>query len=134
MPYHLFKCSECIPEREKHAVVKGEGEDLSTCLPLGYLNTIPGTISERGCAFCGAKHVIGTPMDDLRGTANALGTIALNRYEGGKAADYLQKEFDIPTIIGPTPIGIRNTDVFLKRVSQLTGKPITQELVHAGRV
>ncbi|SDF08133.1 nitrogenase iron-iron protein, alpha chain [Desulfovibrio legallii] len=65
MPYHLFKCSECIPEREQHAVVKGEGEDLTSCLPLGYLNTIPGTISERGCAFCGAKHVIGTPMKDV---------------------------------------------------------------------
>ena len=65
MPYHLFKCSECIPEREKHAVVKGEADDLSTCLPLGYLNTIPGSISERGCAFCGAKHVIGTPMKDV---------------------------------------------------------------------
>lgn len=65
MPYHLFKCSECIPEREKHAVVKGESDDLSTCLPLGYLNTIPGSISERGCAFCGAKHVIGTPMKDV---------------------------------------------------------------------
>lgn len=65
MPYHLFKCSECIPERKMHAVVKGENDDLSTCLPLGYLNTIPGTISERGCAFCGAKHVIGTPMKDV---------------------------------------------------------------------
>ena len=65
MPYHSFKCSECIPERKKHAVVKGEGEDLTSCLPEGYLNTIPGTISERGCAFCGAKHVIGTPMKDV---------------------------------------------------------------------
>ena len=27
MPYHKFKCSECIPEREKHAVIKGAGED-----------------------------------------------------------------------------------------------------------
>ena len=26
MPYHTFKCSECIPERKKHAVVKGEDE------------------------------------------------------------------------------------------------------------
>nr|WP_236993875.1 nitrogenase component 1 [Methanomassiliicoccus luminyensis] len=65
MPYHLFKCSECIPERKKHAVIKGPGEDLSMALPLGYLNTIPGTISERGCAYCGAKHVIGTPMKDV---------------------------------------------------------------------
>jgi len=65
MPYHRFKCSECIPEREKHAVIKGPGEDLTSCLPLGYKNTIPGTISERGCAYCGAKHVIGAPMKDV---------------------------------------------------------------------
>ncbi len=65
MPNHLFKCSECIPEREKHVVIKGHGEDLTSCLPLGYLKTIPGSISERGCAYCGAKHVIGTPMKDV---------------------------------------------------------------------
>lgn len=65
MPYHQFKCSECIPERLKHAVDKGANEDLTDALPLGYLNTIPGTISERGCAYCGAKHVIGTPMKNV---------------------------------------------------------------------
>lgn len=65
MPYHTFKCSECIPERAKHAVIKGRGEDLTSALPLGYLSTIPGTVSERGCAYCGAKHVIGTPMKDV---------------------------------------------------------------------
>ncbi len=65
MPYHLFKCSECIPEREQHAVIKGKGEDLSMALPQGYLKTTPGSLSERGCAYCGAKHVIGTPMKDV---------------------------------------------------------------------
>lgn len=65
MPYHEFECSKCIPERKKHAVIKGHGEDLTDALPLGYLNTIPGSISERGCAYCGAKHVIGTPMKDV---------------------------------------------------------------------
>ena len=65
MPYHQFKCSECIPERLQHAVDKGVDEDLTSALPLGYLNTIPGTISERGCAYCGAKHVIGTPMKNV---------------------------------------------------------------------
>ena len=70
-----------------------------------------------------------TTIEDLQGTANALGTLALNRYEGGKAAEYLANEFDIPTIIGPTPIGIRNTDAFLKNLKQLTGKPIPQSLV-----
>ncbi|XBS69695.1 nitrogenase iron-iron protein, alpha chain [Acerihabitans sp. KWT182] len=65
MPYHEFDVSKCIPERKLHAVVKGPEEDLSSALPLGYLNTIPGTLSERGCAYCGAKHVIGTPMKDV---------------------------------------------------------------------
>ena len=71
-----------------------------------------------------------TTIADLKGTANAVGTIALARYETGRAATYLEKEFDLPTIIGPTPIGIRNTDIFLKNVQKLTGKPITQALVH----
>jgi nitrogenase molybdenum-iron protein alpha chain len=65
MPYHEFECSTCIPERKKHAVTKGVGENLTSCLPLGYLKTIPGSMSERGCAYCGAKHVIGTPMKDV---------------------------------------------------------------------
>ena len=64
MPYHQFECSKCIPERIKHAVDKTKN-DLTEALPLGYLNTIPGTLSERGCAYCGAKHVIGTPMKDV---------------------------------------------------------------------
>lgn len=70
-----------------------------------------------------------TTIEDLKGTANAVGTIALNRYEGAKAAKFLESSFSIPTIIGPTPIGIRNTDTFLKNVSSLTGKPIPESLV-----
>ncbi|MDQ1289782.1 MAG: nitrogenase molybdenum-iron protein alpha chain, partial [Actinomycetota bacterium] len=65
MPYHEFEASRTLPERKYHAVMKGENDDLTTALPLGYLNTIPGSISERGCAYCGAKHVIGTPMKDV---------------------------------------------------------------------
>lgn len=70
-----------------------------------------------------------TTVADLTGTADALGTIALNRYEGGQTATYLEREFDIPAIIGPTPIGIRNTDIFLQNVRRMTGKPIPQSLV-----
>jgi nitrogenase molybdenum-iron protein beta chain len=70
-----------------------------------------------------------TTVEDLVGTANALGTIALNRYEGGKAAQFLEKEFGIPATIGPTPIGIRNTDTFLQNLKNMTGKPIPPALV-----
>jgi len=70
-----------------------------------------------------------TTVADLTGTADALGTIALNRYEGGQTATYLEREFDIPAIVGPTPIGIRNTDIFLQNVRRMTGKAIPQSLV-----
>lgn len=70
-----------------------------------------------------------TTIEDLTGTADALGTIALNKYEGGKAAEYLKNKFDVPAIIGPTPIGIRNTDTFLQNLKKMTGKPIPKSLV-----
>ncbi|MDF2504451.1 Fe-only nitrogenase subunit beta [Clostridium sp.] len=71
-----------------------------------------------------------TTIEELTDTANAVGTIALNRYEGGKAAEYLENEFKVPAVIGPTPIGIRNTDIFLKNLSKMTGKPIPKSLVY----
>lgn len=70
-----------------------------------------------------------TTIEDLVDTGNAFGTIALNRYEGGKAAQYLEKSFGIPAVIGPTPIGIRNTDTFLANLKAMTGKPIPPSLV-----
>ena len=70
-----------------------------------------------------------TTIEELIGTADALGTIALNKYEGGKAAEFLEKKFNVPAIIGPTPIGIRNTDTFLQNLKKMTGKPIPESLV-----
>lgn len=70
-----------------------------------------------------------TTVEDLEDTPNATGTIALNRYEGALAAHYLEDEFNVPAVIGPTPIGIRNTDIFLDNVRRMTGKPIPEQLV-----
>jgi nitrogenase molybdenum-iron protein beta chain len=70
-----------------------------------------------------------TTIEDLRGTADAIGTIALNRYEGMKAAKYLEEEFQVPAVTGPTPIGIRNTDTFLANLKKMTGKSIPESLV-----
>jgi len=70
-----------------------------------------------------------TTIEDLVSTGSATHTFALNRYEGGKAAQFLEKKFKIPSVIGPTPIGIRNTDAMLKKLSEATGKPIPASLV-----
>lgn len=70
-----------------------------------------------------------TTIAELTATADAQGTIALNRYEGGAAATWLQTRWGVPAVIGPTPIGIRNTDTFLRNVKDMTGKPIPESLV-----
>ena len=70
-----------------------------------------------------------TTIEDLAGTANASASIVLNRYEGGLAAKFLEKEFQVPAVTVPTPIGIRNTDTLLQNLRKLTGKPIPPSLV-----
>jgi len=64
MPMVLLKCDKDIPEREKHIYLKAPDEDTNAHLPLSNAATIPGTLSERGCAFCGAKLVIGGVVKD----------------------------------------------------------------------
>ncbi len=63
-----------------------------------------------------------TTIEDLADTANSIGSIALSRYEGATAARFLEEEFNVPSVIGPTPIGIKNTDKFIKSLGKLTGK------------
>jgi len=70
-----------------------------------------------------------TTIEDLESTGSAVASYALNRYEGGKAATYLEKDFDVPALIGPAPLGIRNTDSFLQHLKTLSGKPIPESLV-----
>ena len=71
----------------------------------------------------------GTAIEDIADTANSLATVALCRYEGGTAAKFLERRFGVPAVIGPTPIGIKNTDTFLRNVSRITGKKIPDSLV-----
>lgn len=80
-----------------------------------------------------AEHTVShgeTTIEDLTDTANATATIALNKYEGAKAAEYLEDKFQVPATIGPTPIGIRNTDLFLQTLKEITGKPIPKSLAY----
>ncbi len=64
MPMVLLECDKDIPEREQHVYIKATGEDTTMFLPASNVPTIPGTLSERGCSFCGAKLVIGGVLKD----------------------------------------------------------------------
>ena len=70
----------------------------------------------------------GTPAEDIIDAANSLGTVALSRHAGGGAATYLHSKFNVPAILGPFPVGIYNTDLFLERVEKLTGQSVSAEI------
>jgi vanadium-dependent nitrogenase beta chain len=70
-----------------------------------------------------------TTIEDFMDSANAVGSIALCPFEGGSAAKFLENEYEVPAAIGPTPIGIENTDALIRNISKMTGKEIPESLV-----
>ncbi|MDR1541257.1 MAG: nitrogenase vanadium-iron protein, alpha chain [Clostridiales bacterium] len=64
MPMALLEADVKIPERKKHVYIKQPGEDTKQYLPASNITTIPGSLSERGCSYCGAKLVIGGVLKD----------------------------------------------------------------------
>ncbi|MFA5353522.1 MAG: nitrogenase molybdenum-iron protein subunit beta, partial [Thermodesulfovibrionales bacterium] len=70
----------------------------------------------------------GTPLADAADAINASATIALQQYSTVKTMEYISKEWEQKALT-LSPIGIRNTDKFFDEVSNLTGKPIPQEIM-----
>jgi nitrogenase molybdenum-iron protein alpha chain len=61
MPLVLPKCDIPIPERKEHILIKDTQEAL---LPACNVQTVPGDMTERGCAFAGCRGVVGGPIKD----------------------------------------------------------------------
>lgn len=60
----------------------------------------------------------GTTIEEIEDTANSLGTIALSKHVDS-AGIFLEKKFGVKSISGPLPVGIENTDSFIKSVCEL---------------
>jgi nitrogenase molybdenum-iron protein beta chain len=69
----------------------------------------------------------GTPLDVAAESINAEHTIALQAYTTTKTRDYIRTEWKQPTTV-IRPWGIKGTDEFLMKLSELTGNPIPAEL------
>jgi nitrogenase molybdenum-iron protein alpha chain len=61
MPLTNLKCNKCIPERGDHIYIHDAGNPV---IPACNIKTLPGDMTERGCAFAGARGVIGGPIVD----------------------------------------------------------------------
>ena len=70
-----------------------------------------------------------TTVEDIQASTGAVASLALARYEAASTVDYLKKEFDVPGHTISSPYGIANTDAMLKKISEITGKPIPDSLV-----
>jgi nitrogenase molybdenum-iron protein beta chain len=70
-----------------------------------------------------------TTIEDLQGTADAKASLALCKYSGASAAKFLKSEFGVPCEIGPTPIGIANTDAMIQKIAKMSGKKVPTSLV-----
>ncbi len=70
----------------------------------------------------------GTRMPDLIDAGNSRATIALGRTAGASGAMILKGKFGIPAVVGPMPIGIRNSDAFVMAVSSLMNVTIPEEI------
>ncbi|MCC7560596.1 MAG: nitrogenase molybdenum-iron protein subunit beta [Methanobacterium sp.] len=70
----------------------------------------------------------GTTVDEIRDSANSQGTIALCKY-AGTGATSLEKKHEVPAIIESPPIGLQNTDQFLRNLKILTDCEIPDSIL-----
>lgn len=61
MPLTNLKCNKCLPERGNHIYIH---DARNPVIPACNIKTLPGDMTERGCAFAGARGVIGGPIVD----------------------------------------------------------------------
>lgn len=126
--------------------------------PNGKLNIIPGFVDpgdireiKRILTIMGVPHIVfpdttdvfdapltpesgglyppgGTTIPDLVDAGNSRATIVLGRTAGASGAIVLKGKFGIPAVIGPMPIGIRNTDEMVMNISRLMDVPVPKEI------
>ena len=70
-----------------------------------------------------------TTVEDIQAAGAAIGSLSLARYESDGASKFLFDEFTVPHHPVDTPYGIANTDAMLRKISEITGKPIPESLV-----
>lgn len=73
----------------------------------------------------------GTTLDQIRDTANSKATISLSKHVDS-AGKLLEKIFGVPSISGPLPVGLKNTDEFISNVARIMNLEIP-ESIHQDR-
>lgn len=69
----------------------------------------------------------GTMVDEIQDSANSKATISLCKH-ADSGAKFLEKRFEIESITGPLPVGLKNTDRFISAISQIQKCEIPEKL------
>ncbi|AST56454.1 nitrogenase [Thermoanaerobacterium thermosaccharolyticum] len=70
----------------------------------------------------------GTKISDIMSMGGSIATIEIGINYEETPGKYLQDRFDVPLYKVPIPIGLRNTDRFLKLLNEITGNPIPKSI------
>ncbi len=72
-------------------------------------------------------HKYGTSLNEIEDTPNSKGTISLSKHVDS-AGKYLEKNFDVKCFSENLPLGIKNTDRFVKNVCELMNIKIPKKV------
>ncbi|MBN2645004.1 MAG: nitrogenase molybdenum-iron protein subunit beta [Desulfuromonadaceae bacterium] len=98
---------------------------------FGIPYTLMADISDSFDSVCDGTYRLypgGTPLEDAADSINAKATISLQKYSTIQTMRMVKDTFAGSAEVMPMPIGIKNTDAFLMKLSELFGKPIPEEL------
>jgi len=70
----------------------------------------------------------GTPLEEALDAQNASATLALQRYSTLKTLEWVSQNWAQQKTLALRPIGVKGTDAFMEALSEITGKPIPEEL------
>jgi nitrogenase molybdenum-iron protein beta chain len=94
-----------------------------------YLTDISKTLNAPLCLPKPHYPPGGTTVAEIADSANSLGTMVVCKHEGQAGANVLKEKFGVPTCIGELPIGVESTEIFLEKVSKLSGKKVPESLL-----
>jgi len=72
-------------------------------------------------------HKYGTTIEEIEDTPNSKGTISLSKHVDS-AGKYLERNFNVKCISDKLPVGLKNTDRFVRNVCELMGIDIPKKV------
>ncbi|RMD73500.1 MAG: nitrogenase molybdenum-iron protein subunit beta [Bacteroidetes bacterium] len=70
----------------------------------------------------------GTPLDEAADSINGKATLCIGPRSAAKTFKWVTENYSGKHAVLPMPLGIANTDAFLMKIAELTGKPVPESL------